>query len=151
MPAAASAGNDHPLPVGEQLRLRTVQPRDDRAGRDGKLLVLAALSVLALPLAVLPAARPEVLAAAERGEIAAALVADQHHISPAPAVAAIGPAARDVRLAPEADGAVAAATALNLNLGSVEEHAPTLAGACLRLLQPQSADVLALWSAALPS
>ena len=125
--AGAAARHDQPLPVGEQLGLRAVQPVDDGARRDRDHPVLPALAVLALALAVLAAAGAEVPAAPERGEVAALGVADEHDVAAAAAVAAVGPAARHVRLAAKADHAVAAAAALDVDLRSVEEHAAKLA------------------------
>ena len=51
--------------------------------------------------------------------------ADQHHVAPAPAVAAVGAAARHVRLAAKADAAVAAAPALDVDPRLVVKHALT--------------------------
>ena len=62
-------------------------------------------------------------ASAQRGQVAPRGVADQHDVAAAPAVAAVGPAARHVRLAPEADAAVAAAAALDPDPRLVVEHA----------------------------
>jgi hypothetical protein len=84
--------------------------------------------VPALALTVLAAARAEVAAPAQRGEVAALRVADQDDVAAASPVAAVRPAPRDVRLAAEADHAVAAAPALHVDLRSVEEHAAKLDG-----------------------
>ena len=126
---ARAAARDHdPLAVGEQLGLRAVEAQDDRPGRHRNDAVRPALPVLALALAVLPAPGAEVPAPPERGEVAALGVADQHDVAAAPAVAAVGTAARHVRLAPKADHAVAAAAALHIDLGSIEKHGAKVAG-----------------------
>ena len=92
-------------------------------------LVLPPLPVLALAAPVAAAAGPEVAAAPERREIAARGIADQDHVAAAAAVAAVGPAARHVRLAAEADAAVAAAPTFDVDLRPVEKHGAKLAGA----------------------
>src|SRR6185312_14267891 len=95
-----------------------------RSGRYGDHPVLSPLTVLALAPAMLAATRAEVPAAAERNQVAALRVTDQHDIAAAAAVTAVGPASRHMRLAPEADRAVAAAATLDVDRRSVEEHAP---------------------------
>ena len=62
------------------------------------------------------------------GQVAPRRVADQHDVPPAPAVAAVGPAARHMRLAPKAHAAVAAAPALDVDLRLVVEHGTRLSG-----------------------
>ena len=120
--AARPAARDHqPLTVLEQLRLRAVDAQHHRPGRDRNQPVFPSLAVLALALPVLPATRPEMPAAAQRGEVPSLSVADQHDVAAAPAVAAVGPSARDVRLAP-ADHAVAAASTLDVDLRPIEKH-----------------------------
>jgi hypothetical protein len=62
-------------------------------------------------------------AATKRREIAQRGVADEHDVATAAAVAAVGPALRDVRLAAEGDGAVPTVAAPHLDAGSIVEHA----------------------------
>jgi hypothetical protein len=61
-------------------------------------------------------------------EIAPRGVADEDHVAAAAAVAAVGTAARHVRLSAKADDTVAAGAALDIDAGSVKEHRSTLAG-----------------------
>ena len=79
-------------------------------------VALLALAVDALRGAV-------VRRAAQRLEVAPRGVADQHDVAPAAAVAAVGAAARHVRLAAEAHAAVAAAATLDPDLRPIREHA----------------------------
>ena len=65
---------------------------------------------------------------------------DEHDVAAVAAVAAVGAALRDVLLPPEADAAVAAAAALDLDRRAVGEHRRTPA---LRGLLGQHADVAA--------
>jgi hypothetical protein len=85
--------------------------------------------MLALALAVSATVRPEVPTAAERREVPSLRVANQHDVAAAPTVAAVRAAAGHVRLAAEADHAVATAAAFYVDLGSVEEHAAKVAAA----------------------
>jgi hypothetical protein len=48
-------------------------------------------------------------------QVAQRVVAEQHHVPPAPPIAAVGSAARDVRFAAEARAAVAAGTGLDMD------------------------------------
>jgi NADPH:quinone reductase-like Zn-dependent oxidoreductase len=57
--------------------------------------------------------------APERLQVAQRVVGHEHHVAPAPAVAAVGAAAGHVGLAAEAHDAVAAAAALNVDLGLI--------------------------------
>ena len=61
------------------------------------------------------------------GEVTKVGVGDEDDVSPGTAVATIGPTFRDVLLTPEMQTAVAAATRLDLNCGSILKHAGTLA------------------------
>src|SRR5512140_3224204 len=74
----------------------------------GDLERVAVLAVAQRPLAVTAPARLEVRAAPEALEIAQRVVAHQDDVAAAPAVATIRSALRHVRLAPEAQAAVAA-------------------------------------------
>ena len=75
-----------------------------------------------LPGTVPAAARALMWREAQRREIAARGVADEHDVAAAPAVAAIGAAARHVGLAAERDRAVAAGPAFDVDLRPVVEH-----------------------------
>jgi hypothetical protein len=75
---------------------------------------------------VLAAPGAKVTAASQRREVAPLGVADEHDVTAAPAVAAVGAAAGHMRLAPEADHAVSATAALHVDLRSVVEHAAKL-------------------------
>jgi hypothetical protein len=77
-------------------------------------------------LAVPPAARLEVRAAAERLEVTERRVADQHHVAAAAAVAAVGAAARHVRLTAEGDDAVAPTAGLDEYARAIVQHAASL-------------------------
>ena len=77
---------------------------------------------LARALAVRAPLRPEVRRLAEAGQVAQVAVGDQDDIAAVAAVTAVGAALGHVLLAPEADAAVAAAAALDIDRGSVGEH-----------------------------
>jgi hypothetical protein len=68
-----------------------------------------------------------VRAPAEGLQIAERVVADEHDVAAAPAVAAVGTALWHVRLAPEAEAAVAAGSGLDVNARTIE-HAVMLSG-----------------------
>ena len=73
-------------------------------------------------LAVAAALRAEVRPAAERLQVAQVVVAAQHDVAAAAAVAAVGPALGDVGLAAERQAAVAAGARLHFDPGTVVEH-----------------------------
>src|SRR5262245_42536593 len=105
--------------------LAAVDVMHDGADRHPQDELLAALAVLILVAAVLPALRlvvAAVLVVEERRELR---VGDDHHAAAVAAVAARRSAARNVRLAPEGDAAVAAVARLHVNGGLVDEvHGP---------------------------
>src|SRR5262249_6026754 len=105
------------LGLVEDLRADRNLERDGRAGRTGAVGARA----------VIAAARLEVLGVAvvdQRVEVGHRLDDD---VAAAPAVAAVGAAELDALLAPKADGAGTAVTALHEDLGLVQElHARTL-------------------------
>jgi hypothetical protein len=74
-------------------------------------------------LTVAAALGAEVRAAAEALEVAQVVVAAQHHVAAAAAVAPVGPALWHVRLAPEREAAVAARTGADLDACAVVQHA----------------------------
>src|SRR5262249_52417696 len=110
-----ATGDDQALAVLHQLGDRSIEAPPHRPRRNHHHEVLTSLSVLALAPAVLPAAGAEMAAPSERGEVPALWVADERDVAAPAAVAAVGPAAGYVGLAPEADHAVAAAAALHVD------------------------------------
>ena len=82
------------------------------AGTVGRYTALAVAAALTL----------EVRCVAELRQVAEIARRDQGHIAAVPAVTAVRSATRHVLLAPEADAAVAAATALHVDRGAVGEH-----------------------------
>ena len=84
---------------------------------------VAAVGAVALgALAVTPAVGLVVRAALEGLQVAQRVVAHEHDVAAVPAVAAVGPAARHVRLAAERQAAVSAAPRLNEDPCLVVEH-----------------------------
>ena len=84
---------------------------------------------MALGALAVPAARGlEVRAAVELGQVAPGVVAHQHHVAAAPAVATVGPALGHVGLAAERNGPVAAGAAAHEDPGSVVEHRMIVGG-----------------------
>ena len=77
-------------------------------------------------LAVAAALGLEVGAAVELGQVAPRVVAHEHHVAPAAAVPAVGPALGHVGLAAERNGAVAAGAAAHEDLCPVVKHAGAL-------------------------
>ncbi len=122
MPADAARGDDRALTGLDQVVAPPLEPLDLGPGRHRHDHVVAARAVALLALSVAAAPRPLMRREAQRGEIAPRLVADEHHVAAAPAVAAVGPAARHVRLAAKRDHAVAAGAGLDVDLGPVVEH-----------------------------
>ena len=83
---------------------------------------LAVGAVAQRALAVPAAAGAEVRGALEDLQVAQVVVAAEHDVAAAAAVAAVRTALGHVRLAPERDGAVAPRAAAHLDLGLVGEH-----------------------------
>ena len=131
--AAAAAGERRGLAVGEQLPaapeqvplpllLGSAAAENLRPGRDPDREGLAVGS-MALGAAAVPAAPGAVVRAApEALQVAQRLVADEHDVTSAPAVASVGTAARDVRFAAEARTAVAAGAGLYVNPRAIVKH-----------------------------
>ena len=88
-------------------------------GRNAQLERLAVGAVAQRALPVAAAARLEMRAAAVEREVAQRFVADQDDVAAAAAVTAVGTALGDVRLAAEAEAAVAARTRLDVNSRSI--------------------------------
>ena len=110
------------LPRAHEVVARAVPAHDLRAGRHGHDQRVAVRAVALRPLAVAAAVGAEVRAAAEALEIAQVVVAAQHDVAPAAAVAAVGAALGDVGLAAEGQAAVAARSGAHLDPGTVVEH-----------------------------
>ncbi len=93
-----------------------------RAHRDSKDDVLAVGAPLVRALAVASALGLEAPEPLEVREIAPVRVGHEHDVSAMATVAAVGPALRDVLLAPEAQRAVTAAPAFDADPRAVVEH-----------------------------
>ena len=98
-----------------------------RAGRhvDHQILAVAAVAIRAA--AALAAFGLPVFLLRERRQAVDALGRDDDHAAAVAAVAAVGPAARNVLLAAKADAAVAAAAGLDLQSDAIDEHENCLA------------------------
>ena len=130
LPARAAARDGRALAVGEQL---PAAPREVLAARRPaprpavpggtpivERLAVGAVALRALAVAAAPGAvvglAPEALQVAQR------VVADEHDVAAAPAVAAVGAAARHVRFAAEAHAAVAAGAGLDVDSRAIVQH-----------------------------
>jgi hypothetical protein len=71
------------------------------------------------PLAMSAAAGPELRAAPVPAQVAQRVIAHKHDVAPAATVSSIGPAARDVRLAPKAQTAVTAGPGLDMDTRTI--------------------------------
>ena len=124
VPAPATPRDHRGLPdrdqVGQQLAGVVVQDGGPRREREDE--VLARGTVSARPLAATARRRLEVVLEAEVAEGRLAGIDREVDRSASPAVAAVGPAARDVCLAPECRGSVAAVAGLDEDRDAVEEH-----------------------------
>ena len=122
--APAAAGDHGPLAardqVGDQLAGRVVVDRG--AGRDGQDEVVAGLAVAPRALAATAGRRLEMLLDLEVAQRRLAGVHLEVDRAAATAVAAVGAAARDVRLAPERRGPVTAVAGADPDRHAVEEH-----------------------------
>ena len=118
---AGAAARDHRTLAGPYEVVAGAVLLDEHlgAGRNRDLERLAVGAVAQRALAVTAAARLEVRAAAEALEIAQRVVAHEHDIAAATPVAAVRSAPRDVRLAAEAETAVAAGAGLDVDARSV--------------------------------
>ena len=115
VPAAAAVGDDGPLARLDEIEQAAVDghPLGARGHRDLAILPPGAVAIGALTMA--PAAGAVMLAAGQRPEVAARGVADQDHVPPVPPVAAVGPAARDMGLAPKTPRPVTTGPGLHPN------------------------------------
>ncbi len=122
-PAAAAAGDARLLAGDDEVVAgAVVLVDDDRPGRHLDHEVAAVGAVALGPFPVAAAVGLVVGAALEGLQVAQRVVADQHDVAAAPTVAAVGTAARHVRLAPEGQAAVAAAARLDPDPCLVVEH-----------------------------
>ena len=122
--AAEAAVCDHGLRAGvrEVDEQAAVVVEHLRADRDREDDVLAVGAALVRALAVASALGLEAAEPLEVREIAQVRVGHEHDVAAVAPVAAVGPALRDVLLAPEAQRAVAAAPALDADPRAVVEH-----------------------------
>ena len=130
--AAPAAARDDDLltgrhEVGHQLAGRVVENAGARRDRDHEGVAGLAVSLRAEAAAA--RLRAEVVREAEVAQRGEARVDPQHDGAAAAAVAAIGAALRDVRLAPERGRAVAAVTGTDPDGYAVEEHRDRLSHA----------------------
>ena len=121
--ARAGAGHDRALAGDDEVVARAVEPGGLRPGRHPHDEVLPVGAVAQRALAVAPALRLVVGAALEGLQVAQRVVAEQDDVPAAAAVAAVGAAARDVRLAPEGEAAVPAPAPLDEDPCPVVQHA----------------------------
>ncbi len=122
--AAPAVGDDGALPGADQVDAAAVDRDSLGPRRDQDLVVLPPAPVAVRAFAVTPLPSPEVLAALQGRQVAPRWVADEDDVAAVAAVAAVGSAARDVRLTPERDAAVTAGSALDPDLRAVVHHAP---------------------------
>ena len=122
-PALAAVRDDQALPLDREVaEQRPVLVA--HLGADGHVdeQVLAVGAVTLRALAVPARAGAHVRLVIESVEVAHLARGDEDDVTTARAVAAVGAALGDVLLAPEADAAVAAASAARADLGPVGEH-----------------------------
>ena len=121
--AAASPRHRRSLPGHEQVVPGPVLLADRLgAGWEPHHKCLAVRAVAQRAFAVPSTVGFELAAAAEGLQVAERVVAHEHHVSPPPAVAAVRPAAGNVGLAAEAQGAVAAGAGKEVNARVIAEH-----------------------------
>ena len=121
-PAPAALAGQPPLAGADQVGEHdAVLVADGGALGHGHLEVAAPAAVLALALPVGAAAGRPVRVVLEGDQRRHVAVDDEPHAAAVAAVAAVGPALGHVRLAPEADGARAAVTALDVETALVDE------------------------------
>jgi len=133
-PSPAAPGDDGRLArrheIGDELACRVVEDRGPR--RDVDLPRLTGLSVASRALAPAAVAGPEVMRVAKVAQRRLARIHAEHDGSSAAPVAAVRAAARDVCLAAEGRGTVAARAGLHPDLHAVEEHGAILARRSVR-------------------
>ena len=121
--AGAAARDVTSWPGAHEVVARAVPALDLRARRHRDHERLAVGAVAQGALAVAAALGAEVRAAAEGLQVAQVVVAAQHDVAAAAAVAAVGAALGHVRLAPEGQAAVAARAGADLDSCAVVQHA----------------------------
>jgi hypothetical protein len=111
--------NDRSLPNFNQVNLAPIGSfgLSPSRNQDLPLIPTPPLPVRTFPM--LPPPTPEVLAPLQGPQIPLRGITDQHNVSAMPTVPAIGPTTRNVRLAAEADAAIAASSSLNPDLRAV--------------------------------
>jgi len=114
------------LPFGDEVDRAAIERGGLGAGRNPDQNVLAAGAVAVLALAVAAALATEMSLAAEPGEVAQRAVTNEDDVSAVTPVASVGTSLWDVRLAAEADDAVATRPALDVNSRSVVHAADRL-------------------------
>ena len=119
-----AAGQRHLLSGAHEVVLAPVPARDLRARRDQHDERLAVRAVLQSARPVPASVRAVVAAAPERLQVAQRVVAADDHVAAAAAVAAVGPALRDVGLTPEGQRSIAAPPGSNLDTRAIGQHAP---------------------------
>ena len=123
-PAAPAAGDHHPLAggheVGDQVTAALVEDAGPR--RHGQLQLRPGLAMPPRSTAAAPGPGLEVVLEAEVGEGRLSGIDAQVDRSAAAAIAAIRPAARDVRFASEGRGAVSTVAGPDEDRHAVEEH-----------------------------
>ena len=118
--SGSAARHDCALPWSGQVVTRAVGFHEDfGAGRDHDLKRLPVLAVAERSLSVTAAPRLEVGSDPQRLQIAQRVIAHEHYVAPAAAVAAVGTAPRNMGLTPEAQAAVTAPSGLDVNTRSI--------------------------------
>ncbi len=122
--AFAAAGRHHAIArLREVLQQQVVLVVEDhRAGRDENDQIVGAGAVALGAAARLARLGPPMLAVHQRREAVDARLGDNDHAAAVAAVAAVGPATRNVLLAPEADATVAPFAGFDLDRDAVDEH-----------------------------
>ena len=122
--AVAAAGGDDAVAVVRQVfeHEAVLGVDDERARRDFDDQVVGALALLVGAAAGRAAVGPPEAVMGQGGEIVDAIFGDDDHAAAVAAVAAVGPAVRDVLFAPKADAAVAAAASLDFDGDAIDEH-----------------------------
>ena len=121
-PAEAALGDADLLAGRDEVEARAVPALDLVPGGTPTTSGVAVGAVAQRALAVPAAAGAEVRRALEELQVAQVVVAAQDHVAAAAAVAAVGTALGDVRLAAERHGAVAARATAHLDPGLVRQH-----------------------------
>src|SRR5579884_1745186 len=119
-PARTSSRDHGALPRADQVMAGAVLLDQYFGARRNSDLQDGAVSAMAQrALTVATSVGLEMRSASKCLQIAHRVVAHQHDVAAAAAVTAIGPALRDVRLAPEAQAPVAARTGLHVNTSAI--------------------------------